>query len=197
MSIDPYQDTLVIRVSSPDERIHARLTNQIDLEIWFSPWTFHRYDEGERAYQLGRLGQLAWVAYQRARDSAYQKAYALSAEELALANRPSEDPQRRAYDDALNEMQGEGVSPDGSIRIHTTGMLRWSVEFDRDTPRRLGEVGFISQLLGAFRSLLADREMKATLLKAEHFDMGLPRKWVELMRELREINARRERGSQW
>ncbi|WP_213451001.1 hypothetical protein [Rhizomonospora bruguierae] len=187
---DDYFRNAVITATSPDKCINARISNYTDVEIWFRQGTFERYDESDLAHQLGRLGQGAWVGYQRARQMAYRKALELGPDE-ADAPRPPEDSRRRAYDAALNEVQGEGVSTDGSIRIRTTGMLRWSVELERNAPRRLGEKAFLTQLGSAYRALLADRELKIAVLRSEHFDMGIPRKWLETMKRLQELNKRR------
>lgn len=190
-STDDYFRGAVITAMSPDQCISATLSNNTDLEIRFRPRMFDRYDEATLSHQLCRLAQATWVARQRARDEAYRRARALSSDELAAARRPSDDPRRRAYDEALNRVEGQGVSADGSIRIRTQGMLHWRFEITRGTPQRLGEEAFVAQIGSAYKALLADRELKITVLKSEHFDMAIPRKWLETMQRLQKINRRR------
>lgn len=190
-STDDYFRNAVIRASSPNEMIHAQITGSTDLEIWFEPRTFDRFDEADLAHQLARLAQTLWVAHQRERDAAYRTATGLSTDEAITARSiADDDPQRSAYNEALNQVEGEGVSADGSIRIRTRGMLSWTFDVAPEAPRRLGEDAFVSQVRSAYRSLLADRELKISVLKADHFDMGIPRAWREKMAELRAINGR-------
>jgi hypothetical protein len=182
---------MVVLVSSPDRSIEARVENYTDVRISFRPGVFDRYDESELAYQLGRLGVTTWVAYHRERTEAYRASQGLSAEELADAERPSDDPRRQRYEEELNAIEGEGVSAGRLVRIRTTGMMRWNVDIEPGALRHLGEQGFLGELHSAIRALIQDREAKIILLKAEHFDLGLPRKWRDLTAELRAARAER------
>lgn len=190
-SIGEHLDNMVVTVNSPDEQIHARVSHYHDVETWFDPGVYKRYDEESLSHQLARLGVLTWVAYRRGRSEAYRASQGLSAEELAAAERPSDDPDRRRYEAELNEIAGEGVSAAGTVRIRTTGMMRWSVDIQPGTIRQLDESSFLSELHSAMKALLSDREVKIITLKSDHFDIGIPRRWRELMAELRAINRHR------
>lgn len=190
-SIGEHLDRMVVTVNSPDERIHAQVTNYHDVDIWFSTGAYDRYDEDELAHQLARLGVLTWVAYHRGRSEAYQKSQGLSAQELAAAERPATDPHQRRYEEELNAVEAEGVSSGGTVRIRTRGLMQWDVVIEPGTTRRLGEAAFLNELHTAMRSLLGDREVKIITLKSEYFDIGIPRRWRDLMTELRAINRHR------
>jgi hypothetical protein len=56
--------------------------------------------------------------------------------------------------------------------------------------RHYGEHGFVGEIRSAFEALKQDRELKIIMLKADHFDLGVPRRWRDLMAEAREINNR-------
>ncbi|MFY1686339.1 hypothetical protein [Plantactinospora sp. WMMB782] len=189
--IGEYLDNMVVTVDSPDERIRARVSNYHDVEITFAPGAFDRYDEEQLSHQLARLGVTTWVAYHRARSEAYRLSQGLSSDELADAERPSDDPYRRQYEVELNAIEGEGVSAGGAVRVRTYGLMQWNVDIEPGSIRRLGETAFLAELHSAMKSLLSDREMKIIGLKSEYFDIGIPRRWRELMTELRTRNRNR------
>jgi len=175
---------MVVSASSPDRNISARVSNYTEAKVTFQPGTFQRYDERQLSYQLARLGVLTWIAYQRARSAAYRNSRGISSAELAEAERPSNDPHRRRYEEELGKVEGEGSSVSGVLRIRTAGMMQWHVDIEPGTVRRLGEQQFLAELHSAFNALLNDREMKIILLKSEYFDLGLPRKWRDLTKRL-------------
>jgi hypothetical protein len=191
--IGEYLDKMVVSTLSPDRCIRATVSNYTDVEIQFRSGAFDRYDDERLGEQLARLGLTTWVAYHRGRSEAYRRARNLSAEELAAAERPSEDPRRRRYEQQLNAIEGEGVSTDRTLRVRTVGMMRWQVDIRPGTVPGLGERRFLTELRSAWRSLLNDREIKIILLKSEYFDLGIPRAWVEDMKRLRD-EVRRTRG---
>ncbi|MFC6014655.1 hypothetical protein ACFP2T_00390 [Plantactinospora solaniradicis] len=190
-SIGEHLDNMVVTVASPDQRIQARVSNYHDIEITFAPGAFDRYDEEHLSHQLGRLGVTTWVAYHRARSEAYRLSQGLSSDELAAAERPTDDPHRRRYEEELNNIEGEGVSPGGAVRIRTWGLMQWNVDVQPGSIQRLGEAAFLGELHSAMKSLLSDREMKIITLKSEYFDIGIPRQWRDLMTELRARNRHR------
>jgi hypothetical protein len=190
-SIGEYFDKMTVTVTSPDQRIQARISNYHDVEITFAPGAFERYDEEHLSHQLGRLGITTWVAYHRARSEAYRLSQGLSSDELAAAERPTDDPHRRRYEEELNAIEGEGVSPGGAVRIRTFGLMQWNVDVQPGSLQRLGEAAFLGELHSAMTSLLNDREMKIITLKSEHFDIGIPRRWRDVMTELRARNRHR------
>ncbi|MBT8226035.1 MAG: hypothetical protein HKP61_12355 [Dactylosporangium sp.] len=184
-------DTMAVSITSPDQNIHIRILDISNIKLWFRSRSFDRYDEERLAHQLGRLGSTAWITYHRRQSEAYRRAQGLSADELAAAERPSDSPHRRRFQEALHAVEGEGVSPSGAIRVRTTGLLRWNVTIEPGTLRRLGEDRFRSEVHATIRALLQDREMKIIILKSDYFDLGLPDAWLDLMRRLRASNSRR------
>lgn len=127
-SIGDYLDKMVVSVTSPDRNIRARVTNAKDVEVEFAPRAFERYDEERLSHQLARLGVSAWVGYHRGRSEAYRKSLNLSSDELAAAEKPSDDPHRRRYEEALNAIEAEGLSTRGMLRVRTRGMMQWKVD---------------------------------------------------------------------
>lgn len=182
-SITDYLDTMVVTVTSPDGNIRARVHDYTEVDVEIRPGSFGKYDEDGLAAQLTRLGLTTWVAYHRGRTAAYQKTEGLTDAELAEAERPSEDPQRRAYEKELNAIEGLGVSPGRTITIRTKGMMSWKVEVLPGTIAK-GERAFLAEIHGAIVDLLADRRHQIIALKSRYFDLGIPRKWVELLHDL-------------
>ncbi|MFY1669007.1 hypothetical protein ACN27G_03470 [Plantactinospora sp. WMMB334] len=181
-----------ISASSPDGAIWAVTTDGTDLRISFSYAAFGRYTDADLAHQLSRLGQAMWVAFQRSQDDLHERRLA----SFRTAPRPSAAPEptpgQVAYTEALHEVVAVGTSPDGAIVVRTTGALYWTVEFPDGTLARLGEAAFVSQLTAAVQAMLADREKRIATLKAEFLDLGVPRRWTELLDQLRSQNRARD-----
>lgn len=194
-SFEGFSDVAAVSMASPDQNIQVRFSNGSDgsdVEIWFRPNTYRRYREDDLAHQLARLGSTTWVAYFRARAESHRRSQGLGVDEAADAERSLlEMPNRREYKEALNAIEAEGVSPSGVVRIRTKGLLEWSVEIEPGTVRAFSEERLLTELRSAFRSLMNDRETQAIVLKSELFDMGIPRKWLDMMKDLKARNARR------
>ncbi|GLZ77897.1 hypothetical protein Afil01_27040 [Actinorhabdospora filicis] len=161
------------------------------VDVTFRPGTFAGYDEARLARQLARLGLTTWVAYHRGRSQAYQKSKGLTDAELAEAERPTTDPKRRAYERELNAIEGLGVSPGRAVRIRARGLMEWTVDVLPGSVAK-GEEAFLAELHGAIVALLADRRNKIIVLKSKYFDLGIPRKWLEVMAELQARAAARK-----
>jgi hypothetical protein len=189
-SVREHLQNVAVTSASPDRCIHARVSNYRDVEVWFDPGAYRWYDESALGHQLARLGATTWVAYHRARSEAYRLARGLSRDELAAAERPSEDPRRRRYEQQLNEVEGEGVSAGGVVRVRTRGLTWWSVQIQPGTLHRAGEAAFLREVHSAVAALQADREAKIIMLKSDYFDVGIPHRWRELMDQLRATNRR-------
>lgn len=182
-----------VHISSPDDGIWVDFTDLNDLGFGFRGDAYANYDESTLAYQLGQAGKLAWVAHRRARQEEHRTALGLTPSEAdaARATRPAGDGRRERYTARLNELVAEGTCPDGAIVIRTTGMAGWQVDIAPDTLRRLGEAAFVARTMTALRAMMADRETKIASLKAELFDMGVPRRWAEMLDRLRAENRAR------
>ena len=183
---------MTVTVESPDGNIWARVHDYTQVLLGFHPWTFDRYDESTLAYQLSRLGILTWVAWSRERTELYRRSLNLSTEEAQRAEQ-TDDPHRRRYQAELEAIEAHGVSAHGTLRVHTVGMLQWQVDIEPGALRRLGEQPFLGEIHSAFEALMRDRERKIITLKGDYFDLGVPRRWLDVMNEARAIN-RRGRG---
>ncbi|MEQ4302468.1 hypothetical protein ABNF97_13915 [Plantactinospora sp. B6F1] len=180
-----------ISASSPDGAIWAVTTDGTDLRISFSYAAFGRYTDADLAHQLSRLGQAMWVAFQRSQDDLHERRLASFRVAPDPNSPPDPIPGQAAYAEALNQVVAVGTSPDGAIVVRTTGALYWTVELADGTLARLGEAAFLSQLTAAVQAMLADRETKIAALKAEFLDLGVPRRWTELLDQLRSQNRAR------
>lgn len=180
---------MTVTAESPDGKIWARVYEYTRVQVGFRPWTFERYDETALAAQLGRLGLLTWVAWSRERTETYRRSLGLGAGEARDAGRGG-DPHRERYEADLQAVEGTGVSARGTLRVHTVGMMRWRVDIEPGTLRRLGEQPVVDEIHSAFASLMRDRERKIITLKGDYFDLGLPRRWREVMDEARAVNRR-------
>jgi hypothetical protein len=183
-------DRMVITVTSPDGNIRATINNAVHVDVEFLPGAFPRYDERRLGQQLARLGVNTFIGFKRGRAEAYRRSYAMSAEEAERAGRPSADPRRARYEEQLDQLRGEGRSAGGVIHVTTVGMLRWSVEIRPGSIHRLGEERFLAEIHSALDSLLNDRQLKIIMLKAEHFDLGIPAPLLERMRRLQALKLR-------
>jgi hypothetical protein len=180
---------MTVTATSPDQKIHARVFDYTRIQVGFQPWAFDRYDEAEMGFQLGRLGITAWVAWSRERTELYRRSLGLTVAEAEQAQTMVYD-RRRVYETVLNAIAGEGVSAGEVLRIRTVGMMQWQVDVEPGGLRRYGEHGFVGEIHSAFEALIRDRELKIITLKADHFDLGTPRRWPNLMNEARAINGR-------
>ncbi|MEG3636818.1 hypothetical protein [Micromonospora palythoicola] len=177
-----------ISASSPDGAIWATTTDGTDLRITFGYGAYARYTETNLAHQLGRLGQAVWIAFQRSREELHRRRSASFRVVVSPTSPPEPTPAQAAYTEALNRVVATGRSPDGAITVRTTGGLRWTVELADGTLARLGEGAFVSQATAAVQAMLADREKEIAGLKAEFLDLGVPRRWTELLNQLRSQN---------
>jgi hypothetical protein len=183
-------DRMVITVTSPDGNIRATINNAVHVDVEFLPGAFPRYDEYRLGQQLARLGVNTFIGFKRGRTEAYRRSYGLSAEEAERAGQPSTDPRRLRYEEELDRLRGEGRSTGGVIHVSTIGMLRWAVEIRPGSIHRLGEERFLAEIHSALDSLLTDRQVKIIMLKAEHFDLGIPKPLLEQMRRIQAMKQR-------
>ena len=77
-----------------------------------------------------------------------------------------------------------------TLRVRTVGMMQWDVEIREGTLDRYPVDIFTDEIHSAFGALMADRQNKIIMVKADHFDIGIPRRWLDLMNEARAINRR-------
>lgn len=180
---------MTVQTESPDGKIWARVHDYTQLTVGFYPFTYEQYDEPGLSYQLSRLGILTWVAWSRERTDIYRRTVDLTTEEAERAPW-TEDPARRQYDAELNAIEAEGVSAHGALRIRTLGMMQWQVDIEPHTLRRFDQHTFAGEIRSAFEALMADRRRRLIILKSDYFDLGIPRRWRDIMTEARAVNSR-------
>jgi hypothetical protein len=190
VTLSEYLDRMVITNRSPDGRITARVVRGSQVEVEFANGAYTRYDETSLGHQLARLGVTTWVGYVRGRDEAVRRSLGLSEAEFAALPKPDSDPRIGRYDDALNTMAAEGRSVRGAVTIRTVGMLRWDVHVRPGAIRQFDEPRFVTEIHSAYSALMNDRQLSATLLRADHFDMGFPKRWLEIGQRVREARRR-------
>lgn len=192
-SVSDYLGRMKISTVSPDGNIGIRLTMPLKVELRFAPQTFPRYGEDQLAFQLTKLASMTWSAYQQGKLQAVRRAYGLSEAEFPDSDNFADDLQSRRYQRALSQLELSGTSSGRSVQIHTQAMNQWSVRVGPGAIRELGEEKFLDEINSAIDALLSDREMKTILLKAEYFSLGLPKKWLDLMKEL-QVGKDHQRG---
>jgi hypothetical protein len=168
--------------ASPDGQIRATISGDLSLRITFSRGTFEWYDERGLSRQLASLGINTWVAWERERREIYRRSQSLTVEEAEQERRSSDDSRRDNFAADLRELECETVSPSAVLRIRTIGMINWQVEIEPGSLQQFRERDFVNEITGAFAGLMQDRERKLILLKAEHFDLGIPRSWLDRVR---------------
>ena len=181
---------MVITVTSPDGNIRARINNAVQVDVEFLPGSFPDTTSPGSPSNSPASASTRSSASNAAGRTAYRRSYAMTAEEAERAGRPSTDPRRVRYEEQLDRLRGEGRSTDGVIHVTTVGMLRWSVDIRPGAIRRLGEERFLTEFHSALDSLLNDRNLKIIMLKAEHFDLGIPGPLLERMRRLQVMKQR-------
>lgn len=165
--------------TSPDGAIRATVTGENELRLSLQPGRYRWYDEAGLARQLAALGSTTWVAWARERAEITRIALGRSRGEAEQARRDAVAPGRDLFAERLRGLECAGVSPGGSVGLRLHGMTRWQVEIAPGTIRHRSESGFTEEAVAAFDALIRDRTARMALLRAEHFDLGLPRHWLE------------------
>lgn len=158
-------DSLVLTVRSPDSNIEAEVDIDYHIELRFRAGSFHHYNEAMLEHQLSQLARLAWVGYQRE----YLAAVEASGRVINDWN-----PKRRAYREALANIEVSAASRGGHIEVHSVGLERWSCRIEPGTLARLGQERFVAEAESAVANLVTQYVHRVVLLKDEHFRFDLP-----------------------
>jgi hypothetical protein len=177
--------TMTATATSPDGAIRATVTGENRLELRFQPRTYQWYDDRSLARDLTALGTATWVAWTRQREEVTRLALGQSREEAEQSRRRDGDPRHDRFAEALRGLECEGISRDRSVRLRLTGATRWQVDIAGGTVRNTPEPTFVEQAVSAFDMVMQNRSMKMALLRAEHFDIGVPRSWLDQVRSPR------------
>ncbi|AEV81876.1 hypothetical protein ACWT_0862 [Actinoplanes sp. SE50] len=177
--------TMTVTATSPDGAIRATVTGENRLELRFQPRTYQWYDDHGLARELTALGTTTWVAWTRQRAEVTRLSLGQSRGEAEQSQRRDGDPRHDRFIEALRRLECDGVSRDRSIHLRLAGATRWQVEIADGTARNTPERTFVEQAVSAVDSVIQDRSMKMALLRAEHFDIGVPSSWLDRVRSLR------------
>jgi hypothetical protein len=156
---------MVVTVTSPDSNIEAEIDSSYKVTLRFRPGSLRQYNEFTLEHQLGQLSRLAWAAYQRA----YLTAVEASGQVISDA-----DPKRRAYREALAQVEVSAVSDGGHIEASTVGLERWRCRIEPGTLSRLSEQRFAAEAESVVANLVTQFQHRVVLLKDEHFGYDLP-----------------------
>jgi DNA-binding protein YbaB len=158
-------DDLTVTVRSPDSNIEAEFDRRFRLTLRFRPGALQRYSEFTLEHQLSQLSRLAWVEYQRK----YRAAVEASGR---IVN--DWDPKRRAYRDALMQIEAAGVSDGGNVEVSCAGLERWTVRIKPGTLSELPVDRLAAEIQSAVANAGAQFEERAVLLKDDYFPLDLP-----------------------
>ncbi|GAA4951425.1 YbaB/EbfC family nucleoid-associated protein [Actinoplanes utahensis] len=173
---------MTVTGTSPDGQIRATVSGDMRLELRLRPGAYDQADERGLSRQLAGLGATTWVAWERERREIYRRYQGLSTEEAEADRRTPRDSRYRLFEEGLRRLECQALSPSEVLHVRTVGMTEWHVDIEPGTLRRLREPEFVQEVVSAFGGLIQDRERRLTLLKAEHFDLGIPRSWLDRTR---------------
>ncbi len=179
MDLNDQLRTMEVVGRSPDGAIQATVTGDNRLRLYFQPRTYEWYDERGLSRQLSALGTTTWVAWARRREEIVRVALGRSRTEQQWIRERSGGFADGSYAARLRELDGVGRSSGGAVLLRLRGMTRWHVDIAEGTIRNWPERRFAEEAESAFGALIADRTMRLALLRAEHFEIGVPRRWRE------------------
>ena len=164
-------DSLVVRVTSPDNNIMARLTNRTQVTFEFRPDSFSKYEKSELEKQLAKACRVLWVNYIRGYSEAMEKVG------LNFKTKPEDaaTPAERRFLTERSQLGAFGNTKKGYIEIKTLGLIKWKVRITDKALTELSESQFLAELHTAGRALMHDFNRKMVFLKDECYDMGLAR----------------------
>lgn len=145
-------NAMIIRVTSSDGAIQAKLRHESDIALRFLGDAFHRFEESDLEHQLGRvLTQLA-VGWIKGRRQILEHAGL----DLYDEKHPHWDARRREFERERDQLTVQAASPDGRVKVGTRGMSQFKVAIKPGTIAATDEHEFIAQLKGAVAQLTTD-----------------------------------------
>lgn len=156
-----------VRVKSPDGNIQATLRDRGRVSITVNSGSvLSQYQEARMLEsQLSRVIEQVMAEADAGRGRPADIGSPLRVDDTVHA-----DAARRRYWTQRDELTGTGRSPDGLIRIHTTGLRTWSTQVDAAQWRRCtgaGPSAAVNHALAAAR-----RDYAQKLLRLGHGDVG-------------------------
>lgn len=158
-------DSLRVTVVSPDSQIEAEFDRRFRVRLRFRPGALQRYNEFTLEHQLGQLSRLAFVAYQRRYRAAVE-------ESGRVVN--DWDPKRRAYREALMQIEATGVSDGGYVEVSCSGVDRWSARLHPGVLAQLPPDRLIAEIESAVAHAGEEYQHRSVLLKDEYFPLDVP-----------------------
>ncbi|WP_433790623.1 hypothetical protein [Actinoplanes sp. CA-252034] len=169
---------MTVTGASPDGAVRATVTGDNRLSLRFQPGTYQWYDERGLSRQLSALGTVTWVAWTRQREEVVRLASGRSRSEAEQSRQSHDGPGRQGFADGLRRLECEGRSTEGSVRLSLSGATRWQVEIEEGALGARTEHAFTDEVVTAFDALIQDRRSRLALLRAAHFDIGVPGRWL-------------------
>jgi hypothetical protein len=158
-------DTLTVTVRSPDANIEAEVDSRYRVKLRFRPGSLRQYSEFTLEHQLGQLSRLVAAAYLRAYRAASEAAG-------RIAN--DWDPKRRAYREALTQIEVSAVSDGGHLEVSSVGLERWTCRIQPGALAQLTEDRFAAEADSAVANAVTQYQHRVVLLKDEYFRFDLP-----------------------
>lgn len=164
-------DSLDVRASSPDGRIHASvLGSGRSIEVSFDPDSYQWYAEPMLGYQLAQLATLTFVRFRRDQQESMALVYGQSIADDGIEF----GPERRRYREKLAQVVSTGHSPDGATRVTSRAMVSWTFDIAAGTVRAVPERQFLSGLQAAVDDVIRDYRVQSFILRDEVYDGGYP-----------------------
>jgi hypothetical protein len=145
-------DRIVVETRSPDQNISVTMHGRTEIEMWFSPGAYDRYDDSALAGQLSALATSTWVEYRRR----YLAALSEEVGDTVRSEDRSYSPKLVKYQQELAELVLSGTSSAGWVRAGSVGLVRWTFTLHPGACRRLSEAEFVAETHSAVHALLAD-----------------------------------------
>ncbi|GLZ78559.1 hypothetical protein Afil01_33660 [Actinorhabdospora filicis] len=161
---------MVVRATSPDNRIMALFKGGHTLEIRFRPGVYDQYARAELEHQLSQLGPLVWTGYRRGLSKIITDVAGASGKSTS----DDEYPERRRYKRARAELVASAMSPRKCVRAEAVGLLRWDVHVKDGTQQHLSEAEFCGEITSLVDLVINDHNSKINALQREHLGLRPP-----------------------
>lgn len=161
-------DTMTIRVTSPDGRIMARLTNLRSVSVKFREDAFDQYrdDPDSLPPQLAAALNTLWNTY---RDSVSE----LFAEAGGVPDGPDGhwDANRRRYRAERDALECVAMSPGRLVKMRCRNRTDFAVKVKPGALDTVEEQQFVAEINAALMGLRVERTRLIADLKDRYFDM--------------------------
>lgn len=157
-----------VSVTSPDNQIRVTLRGQSDVSMEFRPGCYERYGERALEHQCAQVATLVWTGYRRA----YEKVITDAGMSVVVEPEDQWNKGKKRYHEIRRQIEGNGTSIGGNVRVKTLALLRWQVRIADGTIARLGEKEFIQEALSAVTVAIKDYRLAASAMREKYFGTG-------------------------